>query len=74
MAERDNTEVRRVSFVGYTGGEGSSPVLFCGTYKTYTLYLRKCKYLQVDLQKLVNPQYYNTVGMKISICMGLTNI
>jgi len=32
------TEIQRISFVGYTGGEGGSPV--CGTYKTYTLYLR----------------------------------
>ena len=33
------TEVQRVSFVGYTQGVRAT-VLVCGTYKTYTLYLR----------------------------------
>jgi len=32
-----STEVQRVSFVDYTGGEGGS--LVCGTYKIYTLCL-----------------------------------
>jgi len=32
----------------------------------------KCKLL--DFPKLASPQYYNTVGMKISIYMGLANI
>ena len=51
MAERDNTEVQSVSFVGYTGVRVA--VLVCGTYKIYMLYLRQCKFL--DFPKLASP-------------------
>ena len=60
--EPASTEVQRVSFVGYTGVRMA--VLVCGTYKTYTLYLRTCMEKSRGIS-LVHRKTTNMIGILI---------